>query len=54
MDWITIGVFVVIVMMLVAFAVILRLTAEELIDDIESFKRRNRWRRRYRHRRRGR
>ena len=51
MDWITIGVFVVITMLLIAFVVILRLVAEEITEDIYEFKRRNRWRKRYRHHR---
>lgn len=51
MDVLTIELMGVILLMLIALAVILRLAAEEITEDIAEFKRRNRWRKRYRHRR---
>lgn len=50
MDILSLELIGVILMMLIALGVILRLTAEEITEDIAEFKRRNRWRKRFKHR----
>lgn len=51
MDVLTIELAGVIFLLMIALAVILRLAAEEIVEDVAEFKRRNRWRKRNKHRR---
>ena len=50
MDLITVLTLLVCVLLAVCFVVIVRLLAEEIAEDISSIKRRNHWRKRYKHR----
>ena len=50
MDILTVELAGVILLLLIALVVILRLAAEEIVEDVAEFKRRNRWRKRYKHR----
>lgn len=52
MDILTGELCLVIAMLLIALFVLIRLLGEEICEDIEDFKRRNRWRLRYKHRKR--
>ena len=54
MDGLTLTILGVIFMLVIGLTVVLRLIVQEVTEDIITIKRRNRWRRRYRHRRRGR
>lgn len=47
MDWLTAELVGVILLLLIALGILLRLAAEEILDDINTFRKRNRWRKRY-------
>ena len=49
MDILSLELIGVILMMLIALGILLRLAAEEITEDVAEFKRRNRWRKRYKH-----